>query len=60
VLLPDRAADDGTPDEPVVISDYPVPPIDLTVPTSPPRRRRAAPAREKAAVGSGDRAEGDA
>jgi NADH-quinone oxidoreductase subunit H len=62
VLLPDRRPDDEAPAEPTIVSDYPVPPLDLAVPPSPPRRRRAVapPAKETAAVGSGSEAEGDA
>ena len=62
-LLPDRRSDDDeSPAEPTIVSDYPVPPLDLAVPSSPPRRRRsvAPPAKETAAVGSGSDAEGDA
>jgi NADH-quinone oxidoreductase subunit H len=66
VLLPDRRPDgdgeDGNGDAPTLVSDYPVPPLDLAVPPSPPRRRRsvAPPAKQTAAVGSGSDAEGDA
>ena len=56
VMLPDRKPADEAPEEPTVVSDYPVPPLDLTVPPPPPRRRRtvAAPP-ETAAVGSGQK-----
>ena len=59
VLLPDRKPADEAPEEPTVVSDYPVPPLDLTVPPPPPRRRRAVtpPAKETAAVGSGSGSE---
>ncbi|MBP2365702.1 NADH-quinone oxidoreductase subunit H [Pseudonocardia parietis] len=40
-LLPDRQVEDA-PVEPA--SDYPVPPMDLEVPESPPKRRKAVPA----------------
>ena len=43
LVLPARPGDaelDGK-GEPPVVSDYPLPPLDLAVPASPPRRRRA-------------------
>jgi NADH-quinone oxidoreductase subunit H len=43
LLLPDQAPPDEDP-EPELISDYPVPPLDLAVPSGPPKRRRAVPA----------------
>jgi NADH-quinone oxidoreductase subunit H len=59
VLLPDRRPADEEPEEPTVVSDYPVPPLDLAVPPSPPRRRRSVTpvAKETAAVGSGSGSE---
>ncbi|MEQ3550461.1 NADH-quinone oxidoreductase subunit NuoH [Pseudonocardia nematodicida] len=39
LLLPDRPVDERAPVEPA--SDYPVPPLDLEVPASPPKRRKA-------------------
>jgi NADH-quinone oxidoreductase subunit H len=48
LLIPDQAPPDDD-DEPTLISDYPVPPMDLAVPKGPPkRRRRAVPARSAA------------
>ncbi|MEJ2888360.1 NADH-quinone oxidoreductase subunit NuoH [Actinomycetospora aeridis] len=61
LLIPDQAPEDED-KEPAVITDYPVPPLDLTVPETPKRRRRAVPAgREKdpETVGAGTGAEGD-
>jgi NADH-quinone oxidoreductase subunit H len=56
VMLPDRKPADEAPEEPTVVSDYPVPPLDLTVPAPPPRRRRTVSAPpETAAVGSGQK-----
>ena len=40
LLLPDQAPPEDDP-EPPVVADYPVPPLDLTVPPTPKRRRRA-------------------
>lgn len=40
LLLPDQAPPDDDP-EPELISEYPVPPLDLRVPSGPPKRRRA-------------------
>ena len=40
LLLPDQAPPEDDP-EPPVVADYPVPPLDLEVPTTPKRRRRA-------------------
>ncbi len=47
-LLPERKTTDA-PIEPA--SDYPLPPMDLTVPTSPPRRKRAVGAGTKEQAG---------
>jgi NADH-quinone oxidoreductase subunit H len=43
LLIPDKAPDgqDDPDAEPPVVSDYPLPPLDLAVPTAPPRRKRA-------------------
>jgi len=43
LLLPDQAPPEEDP-EPPVVADYPVPPLDLAVPPTPKRRRRAVPA----------------
>ena len=54
-LVPDRRRTEALPIE--LGSDYPVPPLDLTVPTPPRARTRkvaAATGKEPAAVGSGD------
>ena len=40
LLLPDQTPPDDDP-EPPVVADYPVPPLDLAVPPTPKRRRRA-------------------
>ena len=48
-LLPERKTTDA-PIEPA--SDYPLPPMDLTVPTSPPRRKRAVGAGTKEKAGA--------
>ncbi|MDD7965970.1 NADH-quinone oxidoreductase subunit NuoH [Actinomycetospora lemnae] len=46
LLIPDQAPPDED-REPPIVTDYPVPPLDLAVPPTPKRRRRAvAPARE--------------
>jgi NADH-quinone oxidoreductase subunit H len=63
LLIPDQAPPEEDP-EPPVVADYPVPPLDLEVPTTPRRRRRAvAPAREEAGgaetVAAGASREGD-
>jgi NADH-quinone oxidoreductase subunit H len=63
LLLPDQAPPDDDP-EPPVVADYPVPPLDLEVPTTPRRRRRAvAPARDEPGdaetVAAGASREGD-
>jgi NADH-quinone oxidoreductase subunit H len=59
LLLPDRAAEEDEANaEPPVVGSYPVPPLDLAVPASPPKRRRTVPsgaAKETAAVGSGQK-----
>ena len=59
--IPDPPDDDP---EPPVVADYPVPPLDLEVPTTPRRRRRAvAPARDEPGdaetVAAGASREGD-
>ncbi|MDD7931406.1 NADH-quinone oxidoreductase subunit NuoH [Actinomycetospora straminea] len=47
LLIPDQAPPDEDP-EPTIVTDYPVPPLDLAVPPTPKRRRRAvAGSREK-------------
>ncbi|GLZ44745.1 NADH-quinone oxidoreductase subunit H [Actinomycetospora sp. NBRC 106375] len=47
LLIPDQAPPEEDP-EPPVVADYPVPPLDLAVPPTPKRRRRAvAGSREK-------------
>jgi NADH-quinone oxidoreductase subunit H len=63
LLLPDQEPPDDDP-EPPVVADYPVPPLDLEVPTTPRRRRRAvAPARDEPGdaetVAAGASREGD-
>ncbi len=61
LMLPDRASEeDDDAAEPPVVGNYPVPPLDLTVPASPPRRRRAVSSgpgssKETAAVGTGQK-----
>lgn len=40
-LIPDQQPDEDDDAEPPVVSDYPVPPLDLQVPASPPPRRRS-------------------
>ncbi|WP_433783852.1 NADH-quinone oxidoreductase subunit NuoH [Actinomycetospora sp. CA-101289] len=63
LLLPDQAPPEDDP-EPPVVADYPVPPLDLEVPATPKRRRRAvAPARDASGdaetVAAGAGREGD-
>jgi NADH-quinone oxidoreductase subunit H len=54
LLIPDQAPPDD--DEPTLISDYPVPPMDLAVPKGPPkRRRRAVPSGSARAESRADR-----
>jgi len=64
LLIPDRAPEgqDDEDAEPRTVSDYPVPPLDLAVPASPPRRRRAVTsgsdgAGAKSTDGDGERTE---
>ncbi|MFC5142174.1 NADH-quinone oxidoreductase subunit NuoH [Actinomycetospora rhizophila] len=40
LLIPDQAPEDDD-REPTIVTDYPVPPLDLRVPSTPKRRRRA-------------------
>ncbi|GAA4795652.1 NADH-quinone oxidoreductase subunit NuoH [Actinomycetospora chlora] len=61
LLLPDQPAPEEDP-EPPVAADYPVPPLDLTVPPTPKRRRRAvttSPDKDGETVGAGASREGD-
>jgi NADH-quinone oxidoreductase subunit H len=64
LLLPDQAAPEDDP-EPPVAADYPVPPLDLTVPSTPKRRRRAVSTsassggKDEETVGAGASREGD-
>ncbi|MDD7938193.1 NADH-quinone oxidoreductase subunit NuoH [Actinomycetospora lutea] len=63
LLIPDQAPPEED-KEPQVITDYPVPPLDLAVPTTPKRRRRAVSAgraeeKDSETVGAGTSAEGD-
>jgi NADH-quinone oxidoreductase subunit H len=61
LLLPDQAPPEDDP-EPPIVADYPVPPLDLAVPPTPKRRRRAvttSPAKDGETVGAGASREGD-
>jgi NADH-quinone oxidoreductase subunit H len=53
LLLPDQTPPDDDP-EPPVVADYPVPPLDLAVPTTPKRRRRAVTTGARETSGDGE------